>query len=74
MNTEYKRENHKSYLVVKNQEEDKENYDLKMLCSNPIKGLLPISFHVFNGEEELYYDISTKQPLSILYEKREMGK
>lgn len=74
MNTEYKRENHKSYLVVKNQEEDKENYDLKMLCSNYIKGLLPISFHVFNGEEELYYDISTKQPLSILYEKREMGK
>lgn len=74
MNTEYKRENHKSYLVIKNQKENGENYDLKMLGSNPIEGLLPISLHVFNGEEELYYDISTKQPLSILYEKREMGK
>lgn len=74
MNTEYKRENHKSYLVIKSQKEDEENYDLKMLSSNPIEGLLPISLHAFNGEEELYYDISTKQPLSILYEKREMGK
>lgn len=74
MNTEYKRENHKSYLVIKNQKEDRENYDLKMLGSNPIKGLLPISLHAFNGEEELYYDISTKQPLSILYEKREMKR
>ena len=74
MNTEYKRENHKSYLVIKSHEEEEENYDLKMLGSNPIEGLLPISLHVFNGEEELYYDISTKQPLSILYEKREMGK
>lgn len=74
MNTEYKRENHKSYLVIKNCREEEENYDLKMLGVNPIEGLLPIFRHVFNGEEELYYDISTKQPLSVLYEKKEMGK
>lgn len=74
MNTEYKRENHKSYLVIKNCGKEEENYDLKMLGDNPINGLLPISRHVFNGEEELYYDISTKQPLSVLYEKREMRK
>lgn len=74
MNTEYKRENHKSYLVIKNRRTEEHDYDLKMLDSNPIEGLLPVSFHVFNGEEELYYDISTKQPLGILYEKREMRK
>lgn len=82
MNVEYKRENHKSYLVIKDQKiekqmekEEKEGYyGVKMLCDNPIKGLLSLSLHVFNGEKELYYDISTKQPLNVLYEKREMKK
>lgn len=74
MNTEYRRENHKSYLIVKNKEPDKQSYALKMLCGNPVKGLLPMAIHIFNGEEELCYDISTKQPLSILYEKKEMEK
>lgn len=90
MNVEYKRENHKSYLVLKEQklkeqteqqineqtEEGKteDYYGVKMLCDNPIKGLLPLSLHVFNGEKELYYDISTRQPLNILYEKKEMRK
>lgn len=78
MREEYKRENHKSYLTVKeiyleNGSED-EDYGLKMICENDVEGLLPISVHIFNGEQELYYDISTKQPLQILYEKKEMGK
>ena len=74
MREEYKRENHKSYLTVKeiyleNGSED-EDYGLKMICENDVEGLLPISVHIFNGEQELYYDISTKQPLQILYEKK----
>lgn len=82
MNVEYKRENHKSYLVMKNfdsediikHEEAKDFYGVKMLCENSVIGLLPVSIHVFNGEKELYYDISTKQSLYVLYEKREMRK
>lgn len=83
MNIEYKRENHKSYLVIKKYELEEQlnkaekvqnDYDMKMLCENHIGGLLPVSLHIFNGEAELYYDISTRQPLSILYEKKDMGK
>lgn len=83
MNIEYKRENHKSYLIIKNYESKEQlntaektqnDYDMKMLCDNHIDGLLPVSVHTFNGEKELYYDISVRQPLSILYEKRDMGK
>lgn len=82
MNVEYKRENHKSYLVLKDQkmekqmekEESEGYYGVKMLCDNPIKGLLPLSLHIFNGEKELYYDISSKQSLDVLYEKKEMKK
>lgn len=81
MNAEYKRENHKSYFVIKDQRLDEiqnergnEIYGMKMLCENPIEGLLPVSLHTFNGEKELYYDISSKQPLRILYEKKELSR
>ncbi len=83
MNIEYKRENHKSYLIIKDYESEEQlntaektqnDYDMKMLCDNHIDGLLTVSVHTFNGEKELYYDISVRQPLSILYEKKDMGK
>ena len=75
MNISYKRENHKSYLVVKEIEEQaQDGFSMKMIWENEIKGLLPASQHVFNGERELYYDISGKQPLGLLYEKRGMNQ
>lgn len=79
MNAEYKREDHKSYFVIRDERLDGEKdpegiYGLEMLCSNAVAGLLPISLHSFNGEKELYYDISTKQSLRILYEKREFNR
>lgn len=75
MNISYKRENHKSYLVVKEIEgQMQEEFSMKMIRENEIKGLLPVAQHVFNGEKELYYDISGKQPLELLYEKRGMNQ
>ena len=71
MNISYKRENHKSYLVIKEIEEQvQEGFFMKMIRENEIKGLLPVTQHVFNGEKELYYNISGKQPMELLYEKR----
>ncbi len=81
MQAEYRREDHKTYFVVKdtriNEYEKNDGdvaYDLEMLCENRIKGLLPISIRRFNGETELYYDISTKQTMSVLYDKKKLLK
>ncbi|MCH5280896.1 MAG: FHA domain-containing protein [Lachnospiraceae bacterium] len=76
MNISYKRENHKSYMVIKEitAEKEQNGFSMKMLWENEIKGLLPVSQHVFNGEKELYYDISAKQPLDLIYEKRGMAQ
>ena len=81
MRAEYRREDHKTYFVVKdtriNEYEKNDGdvaYDLEMLCENRIKGLLPISIRSFNGETELYYDISTKQTMSVLYDKKKLLK
>lgn len=75
MQAEFKRENHKSYFVIRDSrldsdEQSHEVYDLEMLCENQIQGILPVSLHSFNGETELYYDISTKQTLRVLFEKK----
>lgn len=75
MQAEFKRENHKSYFVIKDtrldsNEQTRVVYDLEMLCENQIQGILPIYLHSFNGETELYYDISTKQTLHVLFEKK----
>ena len=75
MQAEFKRENHKSYFVIKDSrldsdEQSHEVYDLEMLCENQMQGILPVSLHSFNGETELYYDISTKQTLRVLFEKK----
>lgn len=78
MQAEYKREDHKSFFVISDTRLDDSNdellYDLDMLCENKIDGLLPITLRSFNGRNEIYYDISSKQPLSILFEKRTMKK
>lgn len=76
MQAEFKRENHKSYFVIKDTRLDSNEpthvgYDLEMLCENQIQGILPIYLHSFNGETELYYDISTKQTLRVLFEKKQ---
>lgn len=72
MNISYKRENHKSYMVVKEMagEQVQDCFSMKMLWENEIEGLLPVSERAFNGEKEFYYDISAKQPLDLIYEKR----
>ncbi len=75
MNEQYKRENHKSYLVLKLEDLSQEaDYGMKMLCENPLDNFLSMSVHVFNGEKELCYDISSKQTFQILYEKRMLYK
>ena len=79
MQAEFKRENHKSYFVIKDTrfdlfEQASAVYDLEMLCENQIQGILPISLHSFNGETEIYYDISTKQTLRVLFEKKKFTK
>ncbi|MBQ8189230.1 MAG: FHA domain-containing protein [Lachnospiraceae bacterium] len=75
LNEAYKRENHKSYLVIKGDTLSRQmDYDMKMLCENPLENILSMSVHVFNGEKELYYDISSKQSFEVMYEQKMLYK
>ena len=49
-----------------------ERYDYRIMQHNRIGGLLPCSLRYLDGEELLYYDITSRQPLARLYESRRM--
>ena len=69
----YKRELNHSYMVLPCQDKDMaERYDYRIMQHNRIGGLLPCSLRYLDGEELLYYDITSRQPLARLYESRRM--
>ena len=68
----YKRELNHSYMVLPCQDKDMaERYDYRIMQHNRIGGLLPCSLRYLDGEELLYYDITSRQPLARLYERRQ---
>ena len=59
-----------NYLVLACPQEVKNNYQYKMLAANQIRGLLPCSGRSIDNREYLYYDITSRQSLSDLYDRR----
>lgn len=69
----YKRELNSSYFILEEQVmEGTQYYQMKMVTENKISHLLPVSIHHFNGENQFYYDISGKQTLACIFERREI--
>ena len=70
----YKREYNKSSLIFE-QEKESQNalFQIRMLLENKIEGLLSCEVHPFNGESHIYYDITGKQTISCIFEKRKMS-
>lgn len=66
LEAEYKRNMNHSYLVVK-KDGDEEDYQMVMVLENKIPGLLEVEARGVEGNRDLYYDISSLQPLDRLY-------
>lgn len=71
MEARFKKDMNSSYLILEC--EEKEQYEMQMVLCNKIKGLLECKRHTFNGQTEVYYNISSKQPLSRVFLKKELG-
>lgn len=72
MQTEYRREMSRSYLVLEN-EMEAETYAVKMLLHNHIKGLLSCSLRMVDGKQYFYYDVTSRQSVFSLYENKKFG-
>ncbi|MDC7292182.1 FHA domain-containing protein [Butyrivibrio sp. DSM 10294] len=76
MNYKYYRDLKHNYLVVKNEEQSlRENeYQMKILESGRLSGLLPCDVRNVNGEQYLYYDMGSMQSLRDRYTSRGMNR
>lgn len=63
MEVTYRRNLHKSYMCIQEQEEDKEAYELHMLKNVRVPYLLRMEIIVTEGRKQYWYDISGKQQL-----------
>ncbi|MCD7764674.1 MAG: FHA domain-containing protein [Lachnospiraceae bacterium] len=74
MKTEYKRDLQNNYLILEAPDvEAEENYGLRMAEQNQVKGLLPMHESRKDGKLYLHYEITSKQTLENVYEKKLMG-
>lgn len=74
MKAEYKRDLKDNYLILSALEEKEEDdYSIYMVEKNRIPGLLPLHRSRMDGALLLNYEITGKQPLTGLYERRQLG-
>lgn len=73
MNVTYKRDINHNYMVwYGGQEVDTDAYAIRMLLQNHIEGLLPCSIQYMDNQTCFYYEITSRQPLNLLCEKRKL--
>lgn len=77
-NTSYERTMNHTYMVLSKcdffgiEQEEKEDYRVRMLLENRIPGILPVTQRRQDGENKFYYEINSLQPISQMYEKEEI--
>lgn len=59
-----------NYMVIECPHELRENYQYKMLAANQIRGLLPCSSRSIDNQEYLYYDITSRQSMEDVYDRK----
>ena len=74
METKYKRGLNHTYLTLEVSSLYEEDYQLRMIQANSIKGLLEVSGQGIDGKSQYTYEISGKTPLRTLYERTEMNR
>lgn len=73
MRTEYKRDMNHNYLVIHGENEiNTDSYQVRMLAGNVIPSLLKCRIQGMDGRFLFYFDITSKQAVSALYEEKKM--
>ncbi len=71
LNVRYQRDINSNYLIVETEADvNKQDYKILILINNDIKELLKLSVGNIDNKMELYYDISSKQKLSMILERQ----
>lgn len=71
----YKRDFNKSFLIFDLEWIKGDSFfQIKMITENKIKGLVPCQISTYNGQAQIQYDITGKQTLACIFEKKRMER
>lgn len=75
MDVTYYNDSVRNYLVIRcGADSHPDGYQYRMISFNRIEGLLPCSVREVDGVSYLYYDITSLEPLSVLYADHRIKK
>ena len=72
MNVHYKRDLNSNYMILTDDHPGEESYEVRMITENRIAGFLPCVSQQHEEKKEYYYEITGRQSMSLLYERRKM--
>ena len=74
MKAEYKRDMNHNYLILYGEKDiNTDSYQVRMLVGNIIPSLLKCRIQGGDGKFMMYFDITSKQAVSTLYEEKKLG-
>lgn len=73
MEITYKRELKHNYLIITPEETFYDSYEIRMMASNCIEGLLKFHLKQVDDRKSYYYEITSKQPLTRILEVKSLG-
>lgn len=72
MEIRYKRDLNSNYMILSGEKALEDHYEVRMITENRIYGLLPCVCQTWSDKMEYYYEITGRQSMSLLYERRKM--
>ena len=72
MEIRYKRDLNSNYMILTEERPAEGNYEIRMLTENRIHGFLPCVKQEHGDRVEYYYEITGRQSMELLYERRKL--
>ncbi|MBP5152899.1 MAG: hypothetical protein ILP13_08315, partial [Lachnospiraceae bacterium] len=66
--------NHTYLIITGSSIEKTDDFRYRMLLSNCMEGVIPMQIRVINGEREIYFDITEREPAAEFYKSRQAGR
>lgn len=73
MEIRYKRDLNSNYMILKEDHSVQEDYEIRMVTENRIYGFLPCVIQRHEKQTEYYYEITGRQSMELLYERRKLN-
>lgn len=72
MNIHYKRDLNSNYMILTDEQAREDTYEMRMITENRIYGFLPCVSQKHQERTEYYYEITGRQSMELLYERRKL--